>query len=151
MHPRLRVGGPASAAAAWTRELLAHLDTSGAPLDFLSSHVYGNGILVWNGTLDQGRMAGDARLDRKVLVRVPSGPAYTARHYRIDAEHSNIVTAWEKLRESAVWPRDSQWRTLREMNTLDELQPPVRIRAGRSAEFAFELPMPGVSYLELVP
>ena len=42
VHPGLRVGGPASAAAGWTRELLAHLDTSGAPLDFLSSHVYGN-------------------------------------------------------------------------------------------------------------
>ena len=41
-HPGLRVGGPASAAAAWTRELLAHTDASGAPLDFLSSHVYGN-------------------------------------------------------------------------------------------------------------
>ena len=39
VHPGLRVGGPASAAAGWTRELLAHLDTSGAPLDFLSSHV----------------------------------------------------------------------------------------------------------------
>jgi len=42
VHPGLRVGGPASAAAGWTRELLAHLDASGAPLDFLSTHVYGN-------------------------------------------------------------------------------------------------------------
>ncbi len=42
VHPGLRVGGPASAAAGWTRQLLAHLDASGAPLDFLSSHVYGN-------------------------------------------------------------------------------------------------------------
>ena len=42
VHPGLRVGGPASAAAGWTRELLAHTAASGAPLDFLSSHVYGN-------------------------------------------------------------------------------------------------------------
>jgi xylan 1,4-beta-xylosidase len=293
VHPGLRVGGPASAAAGWTRELLAHLDASGAPLDFLSSHVYGNvpldlrsalassgrdgtpvwwtewgatpthfnrvgdtvfaaafllrgmasalgrvgalshwvasdhfeelgappelfhggfgllsvgnlrkprywalallagmgrhrlrvqvsgdgagglvdalaarhddgrtGILVWNGTLDQGKMAGDARLDREVRlrVRVSPGTSYTARHYRIDAEHSNIVAAWEKLRDGAggpdraAWPRDGQWRTLREMNVLDELGPPARVTAGNGLlELAFELPMPGVSYLELVP
>jgi xylan 1,4-beta-xylosidase len=285
VHPGLRVGGPASAASGWTRELLAHLDASGAPLDFLSSHVYGNmpldlrtgargtpvwwtewgvtpthfnrvgdtvfaaafllrgmasaldrvgalshwvasdhfeelgappelfhggfgllsvgnlrkprywalsllagmgrhrlrvavhgdgagglvealaarhddgrtGILVWNGTLDQGKIAGDVRLDREVRLRVrlPPGPSYTARHYRIDADHSNIVVAWEKLRgpargpDSAAWPRDGQWRTLREMNTLDELGPPARATTG--TEFAFRLPMPGVSYFELVP
>ena len=64
------------------------------------------GILVWNGTLDQGKMAGDARLDREVRlrVRVSPGTSYTARHYRIDAEHSNIVAAWEKLRDGAGGP-----------------------------------------------
>ena len=293
VHPGLRVGGPASAAADWTRELLAHLDTSGAPLDFLSSHVYGNvpldlrsalassgrdgtpvwwtewgatpthfnrvgdtvfaaafllrgmasalgrvgalshwvasdhfeelgappelfhggfgllsvgnlrkprywalallagmgrhrlgvevtgdgagglvdalaarhddgrtGILVWNGTLDQGKIAGDARLDREVRLRlrITPGSSYTARHYRIDAEHSNVVTAWEKLRaqaggpDRAAWPREGHWRRLREMNTLDELVPPTRVTAGNGLlELAFELPMPGVSYLELIP
>ena len=38
----LRVGGPASAAAGWIWELLGHLEGSDAPLDFLSTHVYGN-------------------------------------------------------------------------------------------------------------
>ena len=285
VHPGLRVGGPASAAAAWTRELMAHTDASGAPLDFLSSHVYGNvpvdlrarelpvcglsgapprpistgsatpssprrscsaawrrrwagsrpcrtgsprttsrssvrrpscstggsgccrwetcasraigrsgcspdwggtgcgvqvrgdgagglvqalaarhddgrtGILVWNGTLDQGKTAGDARLDREILLRVlaPLGASYTVRHYRIDAEHSNIVPAWEKLRGGGAWPRGGgawprggQWRALRELNTLDELVPPARVTGGL-LELAFELPMPGVSYLELAP
>ena len=285
VHPGLRVGGPASAATGWTRELLAHLDASGAPLDFLSSHVYGNvpldlrpalassgregtpvwwtewgatpthfnqvgdtvfaaafllrgmasalgrigalshwvasdhfeelgappklfyggfgllsvgnlrkprywalallagmgrhrlrlkvsgdgagglvealaarhddgrtGILVWNGTLDQGKIAGDPQLDRQVLlrVRVPPGAAYTAQHHRIDAEHSNVVASWEKLRDGAAWPREGQWPTLREMNTLDELVPPVRVNAVDGLlELAFDLPMPGISYLEL--
>ena len=110
------------------------------------------GILVWNGTLDQGKIAGDARLDREILLRVlaPPGASYTVRHYRIDAEHSNIVPAWEKLRDGAAWPRGGQWRTLREMNTLDELVPPARVTGGL-LELAFELPMPGVSYLELAP
>ena len=118
------------------------------------------GILVWNGSLDQGKMAGDAQLDREVRLRVHVSPgtSYTARHYRIDAEHSNIVAAWEKLRDGAggpdrtAWPRDGQWRTLREMNALDELEPPARVTAGNGLlELAFGLPMPGVSYLELAP
>jgi xylan 1,4-beta-xylosidase len=201
VHPGLRVGGPASAAAGWTRELLAHLDTSGAPLDFLSSHVYGNVPLdlrtgevppqnVWwtewgvtpthfnragdtvfaaafllRGMVSAlGRVgaqtAGDAQLDREVRlrVRVSPGTSYTVRHYRIDAGHSNIVAAWEKLRDGAggpdrtAWPRDGQWRTLREMNVLDELEPPARVTARNGLlKLAFGLPMPGVSYLELIP
>jgi xylan 1,4-beta-xylosidase len=39
------VGGPASAAAAWIDELLVHARRSGAPLDFLSTHTYGNAPL----------------------------------------------------------------------------------------------------------
>ena len=47
---------------------------------------------------------------------------------------------------------DGQWRTLREMNALDELEPPARVTAGNGLlELAFGLPMPGVSYLELAP
>ena len=38
----LRVGGPASAAAGWIGDLLDHLDSSGAPIDFLSTHTYGS-------------------------------------------------------------------------------------------------------------
>ncbi len=42
VHPDLRVGGPSSAAAGWIGELLGHLEGSDLPLDFLSTHVYGN-------------------------------------------------------------------------------------------------------------
>jgi xylan 1,4-beta-xylosidase len=38
----LLVGGPASAAAGWIGDLLDHLDASGAPIDFLSTHTYGS-------------------------------------------------------------------------------------------------------------
>ena len=41
----LRVGGPASAAAAWIDELLAGVDHLGSPIDFLSTHTYGNAPL----------------------------------------------------------------------------------------------------------
>jgi xylan 1,4-beta-xylosidase len=45
VDPSLTVGGPASAAVGWIDELLAHLATSGAPIDFLSTHCYGTAPL----------------------------------------------------------------------------------------------------------
>ncbi len=42
VHPRLRVGGPATAAANWIETLAAHAEQTGAPLDFISTHTYGN-------------------------------------------------------------------------------------------------------------
>jgi xylan 1,4-beta-xylosidase len=42
VDPALRVGGPASAAAGDVDALLSHVDTSGAPLDFVSTHTYGS-------------------------------------------------------------------------------------------------------------
>jgi xylan 1,4-beta-xylosidase len=288
VHPGLRVGGPSSAAAGHVQQLLAHLRASGAPLDFLSTHVYGNvpldlrpvlassgregtpiwwtewgttpdhfhhvgdtvfaaafllrgmasaagrvgalshwvasdhfeeigtapelfhggfgllsvgnlrkprywalvllarlgrnrlrvevsgdgagglvealaarhddgrtGILAWNVTLDQSKIGGDPLLDRRVRLRVsvPAGAVYTVRHYRIDAGHSNIVPAWERMSRGASWPDEDQWPVLREMNTLDELGPPEQVAAASEGvlEFSFELPMPGVSFLELAP
>ncbi|HEV2256739.1 MAG TPA: hypothetical protein VGS06_26695 [Streptosporangiaceae bacterium] len=288
VDPDLRVGGPSSAAAGWIAELLGHLEGSDLPLDFLSTHVYGNvpldlrpvlasfgrpdapiwwtewgttsthfhhvgdtifaaafllrgmasalgriealshwvasdhfeelgrppelfhggfgllsvgnlrkprywamallrrlgrsrlpvsvrgdgagglvealaarhddgriGVLAWNVTLDQSKIAGAPLLDRTVRLRVaaPPGTAYTARHYRIDEGDSNIVPAWERMRGGAPWPTPDQWARLRELNTLDELRLPAQVTADGAGmlEFGFDLPMPAVSYLELIP
>ncbi|MFI6322863.1 hypothetical protein ACIBG8_35380 [Nonomuraea sp. NPDC050556] len=51
VHPRLRVGGPSSAANGWVEELLAHVAESGAALDFVSTHTYGNAPLDWRPAL----------------------------------------------------------------------------------------------------
>jgi xylan 1,4-beta-xylosidase len=40
--PRLRVGGPATAAAEWVELLASHAAAEGVPLDFVSTHTYGN-------------------------------------------------------------------------------------------------------------
>jgi xylan 1,4-beta-xylosidase len=42
VSPRLRVGGPATAQAAWADRFLAHCKEKNVPVDFLSTHVYGN-------------------------------------------------------------------------------------------------------------
>lgn len=39
---RIRVGGPATAQAAWVGDMIAHALQDHVPLDFVSSHVYGN-------------------------------------------------------------------------------------------------------------
>jgi xylan 1,4-beta-xylosidase len=42
VNPRLRVGGPATAQAAWADAFIKHCVDHNVPVDFVSSHVYGN-------------------------------------------------------------------------------------------------------------
>ena len=42
VNRRLRVGGPATAQAAWVSAFLRHLAKAHVPIDFVSTHVYGN-------------------------------------------------------------------------------------------------------------
>ena len=42
VDPRLRVGGPSTAAGEWVESLVAHAASDGVPLDFVSTHTYGN-------------------------------------------------------------------------------------------------------------
>lgn len=58
IDPELRVGGPATAGAAWVPEFLAHVKKSGAPVDFVSTHTYG----VQGGFLDENGKS-DTKLD----------------------------------------------------------------------------------------
>jgi xylan 1,4-beta-xylosidase len=282
----LRVGGPASAASGWIEEFLQHLDSTGSPLDFLSTHTYGNApldlrpalarhgradtgiwwtewgttpthinrvgdavfaaafllhgrrsalgrigalahwvasdhfeelgrpgglfhggfgllsvgnlrkprywalalldrlgpdelpvdlagdgagglvqalaacgddgrvcVLAWNLTLEQGKAHGDPRLAREVrlVLPVPAG-SHTVTHHRIDAGHSNIVAAWERMSGGRSWPDGDQWQQLRAANTLDQLRAPETRTAGADGiTLEFSLPMPGVSFVEVLP
>jgi len=49
VDPELKVGGPSTAGAAWVQEFLHFTRTSGAPLDFITTHTYG----VDGGFLDE--------------------------------------------------------------------------------------------------
>jgi len=42
VSPRLRVGGPSTAAAGWVEALAVHAERGALPLDFVSTHTYGN-------------------------------------------------------------------------------------------------------------
>jgi xylan 1,4-beta-xylosidase len=42
VSPRMQVGGPSTAQAAWVTPFLAHVKEAGVPVDFVSTHVYAN-------------------------------------------------------------------------------------------------------------
>jgi xylan 1,4-beta-xylosidase len=42
VSPRIRVGGPSTAQAAWATDFLAHTHKNNVPVDFVSTHVYGD-------------------------------------------------------------------------------------------------------------
>src|SRR6202167_1636130 len=42
VSPRLKVGGPATAQAAWVDHFIQHVAQDNVPVDFVSTHVYGN-------------------------------------------------------------------------------------------------------------
>jgi xylan 1,4-beta-xylosidase len=42
VNQRIRVGGPATAQAAWVGDMIAHATKDNVPLDYVSTHVYGN-------------------------------------------------------------------------------------------------------------
>ncbi len=42
VSPRLRVGGPSTSAIAWLPEFLRHVHEKNVPVDFVSTHAYGN-------------------------------------------------------------------------------------------------------------
>ena len=44
VNQRLRIGGPATAQAAWVDAMIAHAAAEHVPLDFVSTHVYGNDV-----------------------------------------------------------------------------------------------------------
>ena len=54
VDPQLKVGGPATAGAAWVPALIQHTAQAGVPLDFITTHTYGvdGGFLDENGQSD---------------------------------------------------------------------------------------------------
>jgi xylan 1,4-beta-xylosidase len=108
-------------------------------------------IAMWNGTIDQSKADGDALLDRTVRLVVEGlspGPL-DVRHRRIDASHSNIVGHWD----GGDWPDAADWDRLHHQDRLEELEPRRRREIGIDGRLTleFDLPMPAVSLIELLP
>jgi len=76
VNARLRVGGPATAQAAWVGRFIDHCVKSGAPVDFVSTHVYANDtpkdVFGTEGPVDRRTML--PRAIGKVFQEVKSSP-----------------------------------------------------------------------------
>ncbi len=110
-------------------------------------------IAVWNGTLDSSKGTGVRDLGRSITLDVEGlrSGTYELRHHRVDARHSNIVRTWKRLGRPD-WPDEAGWARLREDDRLETLGRRRRVRVSRGRlELAFELPMPAMSLIELVP
>ena len=111
-------------------------------------------IAIWNGSLDQTKTGGDDDLRRHVSLEISGLPpgAYRAEHHRIDDEHSNIVRAWEAI-GGGDWPTPDGWERLHAADRLETLGPgePVSVGSDGVAQLSFDLPMPGISFVEIRP
>jgi xylan 1,4-beta-xylosidase len=153
----------------WAMELLerlgesrvvvtAHGDGAGSLVNCIATRDDASctGVLVWNSTLDQRGIAGNPLLARRVelaVERMPPG-RYVLRHWRVDEAHSNVFAHWHAMGGGAAadWPTPSQWEELARANTLEQLGEPVTVEVSSGpVEVAFDLPQPGISYLELTP
>ncbi|MBV8572476.1 MAG: glycosyl hydrolase family 39 [Acidobacteriaceae bacterium] len=77
VDPAIRVGGPATAQAAWVDSFIAHCTRNHIPFDFVSTHVYGNdtSMDVFGRKLAIARRDMVARSAKKVYDQVKASPA----------------------------------------------------------------------------
>jgi len=93
VNSRLRVGGPATAQAAWADVFIRHCAESHVPVDFVSSHVYGNDksedVLGTHETIPRDRMV--CRAVRKVheQIKASSMPALPLVWSEFNASYMN--------------------------------------------------------------
>ncbi len=76
VNPRLRVGGPATAQAAWVDRFIRHVSENHVPADFVSTHVYGNDLStdVFGTKEDIPRSQMVCKAAQKVRDQVKSSP-----------------------------------------------------------------------------
>src|SRR5581483_4480805 len=107
IDPALRVGGPATAGAAWIPEFLAHAKQSGVAVDFVTTHTYGvdGGFLDANGKSDvmlspsPDAILGDVRRVRHQIAASPFPhlPLYitewSTSYTPVDPVHDSYISA----------------------------------------------------------
>jgi len=73
---RLRVGGPATAQAAWVADFIQHCKQKGVPVDFVSTHVYGDDTAkdVFGSVAPIGRERMVCRAVEKVHAEIQVSP-----------------------------------------------------------------------------
>ena len=139
IDPRLAVGGPATAGAAWVPEFLAHARDTGTPVDFITTHAYGvdAGFLDEFGVEDRqlspspDAIVGDVRRVRAQIEasHLPGLPLYltewSTSYNPRDKVHDSYMSApyvLAKLRQSRGLAQSMSYWTFSDL--FEEPGPP---------------------------
>ncbi|WP_346731891.1 beta-xylosidase [Sphingomonas sp. GM_Shp_2] len=139
IDPALRVGGPATAGAAWVPDLLDHAAARNIPIDFVTTHTYGvdGGFLDEKGEDDNklstnpDAVVGDVRRVREQIAasRFPKLPLYftewSASYNPRDPVHDSYISApyiLTKLRATRSYAQGMSYWTYSDL--FEEAGPP---------------------------
>ena len=93
VNPRLRVGGPATAQAAWVDRFIRHCVQNHVPLDFVSTHVYGNDtaqhVFGTNETIPRTQMVCRAAAKVHNQVKASARPSLPIIWSEFNASYAN--------------------------------------------------------------
>jgi xylan 1,4-beta-xylosidase len=93
--PRLRIGGPATAQAAWIPEMIAHSLQANVPLDFVSTHVYANDlskdVFGTDEKIDRADMVGRAVQKVESQVKSSARPDLPIHWTEYNASYKNEI------------------------------------------------------------
>jgi len=109
-------------------------------------------VVVWNHADDwttEGSRTVELHLEN---LPYTAGQQIELKHWRIDADHSNAYTEWVKLGRPEG-PDEEQLAQLRKSQQLALLEQPstVTVEQTGSLKISFELPLHGMSLVELTP
>ena len=112
-------------------------------------------ILIENATQQHTKAEGEPVLARHVALTVTGlapNESYAVEHDRIDNDHSNVYGAWLSM-GSPKWSDASQMAILHQRDSLQTLVPLSSSTASAHGQITldFDMPMPAVSFLRLVP
>jgi xylan 1,4-beta-xylosidase len=98
VNPRIRVGGPSTAQAAWVGDFLKHCRDNAVPVDFASTHVYGNddnvNVLHTDAKIPRDRMVplAVAKVHAEILASpYPQMPLYFSEYNASYANEPNVT------------------------------------------------------------
>ena len=98
VNSRIRVGGPSTAQAAWVGEFLKHCHDNNVPVDFASTHVYGNddnvNVLHTNDKIPRDKMVplAVAKVHAEILASpYPKTPLYFSEYNASYANEPNVT------------------------------------------------------------
>ena len=98
---RLRVGGPSTAQASWVGEFLQHCHDNNVPVDFASTHVYGNddnvNVLHTNAKIPRDKMVplAVAKVHQEILHSpYPQMPLYFSEYNASYSNEPNVTDSY---------------------------------------------------------